>query len=146
VVHIENRLDDPSLKWINEGLRELLTAGLADAGGIQVISSDRVRELIARRTTAPSGWPEGQSREIAREAHADFFLSGALAGQGSGVRLDYQVSQTPTGRAFFTGSVEGSAPQAIASMTDEVCAAIRSRFAPGRAPSKSSVAHALTGN
>ena len=78
VVEIENMTQDSSLDWLGGGVAELLTTNLAQAEGLDVISTQRVRGLIRRRVREGERLPLGQTQDVAREASADLFLSGAL--------------------------------------------------------------------
>jgi DNA-binding winged helix-turn-helix (wHTH) protein len=48
VIDIENHSQDPSLNWLGDGVVDLLTTDLAQARKLDVISSERVRNLIGR--------------------------------------------------------------------------------------------------
>jgi TolB-like protein len=78
VVEIENMSGDTSLNWLGGGVAELLTTDLALARGLDVISTERVRSLISRRTKGQGTLPSGEAQEVAKDAQADVFLSGAL--------------------------------------------------------------------
>jgi DNA-binding winged helix-turn-helix (wHTH) protein len=52
VIQIENHSQDPSLNWLGHGLVDLLTTDLAQAKNLDVISTERVRELISGKNQA----------------------------------------------------------------------------------------------
>ena len=146
VVAIENLTEDRSLDWLDRGVAELLTTDLAQAKTLDVISTERVRGLISRRTKGEGRLPPGESQEVAKEAHADMFLSGALLKVGSQLRLDLRVQETATGKLLFADKVEGDNAQAVFGMVDQATAGILTRLAPGEAPPKPNVAASLTSN
>ena len=146
VVAIENMTEDRSLEWLDRGVAELLTTNLAQAKSLDVISTERVRGLISRRTKAGEKLPPGAAQEVAKEAQADMFLSGALLKVGSRLRLDLRVQETATGRVLFADKVEGDDAQAVFGMVDQATAGILNRLAPGEAAAQPNVASSLTSN
>jgi tetratricopeptide (TPR) repeat protein len=146
VVQIENLSSDQSLGWLDRGVAELLTTNLAQAKSLDVISTERVRGLINRRTKGQGTLPPGEAQEVAKEAHADLFLSGALLKVGSRLRLDLRVQETATGRVVFADKVEGDDAQAVFGMVDQATVGILSQLAPGEVASKPNVASSLTSN
>ena len=146
VVAIENMTEDRSLEWLDRGVAELLTTNLAQAKSLDVISTERVRGLISRRTKGEGRLPPGAAQEVAKEAQADMFLSGALLKVGSQLRLDLRVQETATGRVLFADKVEGNDAQAVFGMVDQATAGILNRLAPGEAAAQPNVAASLTSN
>jgi tetratricopeptide (TPR) repeat protein len=146
VVAIENMTEDRSLEWLDRGVAELLTTNLAQAKSLDVISTERVRGLISRRTKGEGRLPPGAAQEVAKEAQADMFLSGALLKVGPRLRLDLRVQETATGRVLFADKVEGDDAQAVFGMVDQATAGILNRLAPGEAAAQPNVASSLTSN
>jgi hypothetical protein len=83
VVEIENMSGDTSLNWLGGGVAELLTTNLAQARGLDIISTERVRGVVNRRTKGQGTLPPGEAQDVAKDAHADLFLSGALLKVGA---------------------------------------------------------------
>jgi serine/threonine protein kinase/tetratricopeptide (TPR) repeat protein len=146
VVEIENMSGDTSLNWLGGGVAELLTTDLAQARGLDVISTERVRSLISRRTKGQGTLPSGEAQEVAKDAQADVFLSGALLKVGPQLRLDLRVQETGTGKVLFADKVEGSSAEAVFAMVDQATAGILSKLAPGEAPAQPNVAASMTSN
>ena len=146
VVEIENMSGDESLDWLRSGVAELLTTDLAQAKTLEVISTERIRELINRRTKGQGRLPPAESLAVAREAHADTFLSGALLKVGSRLRLNLRAQDTGTGKLLFADKVEGEDAQAVFGMVDQATAGIVRRLAPGEEAAKSNVGASLTAN
>jgi eukaryotic-like serine/threonine-protein kinase len=146
VVEIENMSGDRTIDWLEGGLAELLTTNLAQAKSLDVISTERVRSLISRRTKSEGKLPPSQARDVAQEAHADLFLSGALLKVGPRLRLDLRVQETTTGRMVYADKVEGDDAQAVFGMVDQATAGILEKLAPGEAAARPNVAASLTSN
>jgi tetratricopeptide (TPR) repeat protein len=146
VVEIENMSGDMSLNWLGGGVAELLTTNLAQARGLDVISTERVRGLISRRTKGQGTLPPGEAQDVAKDAHADLFLSGALLKVGPRLRLDLRIQETGTGKVLFADKVEGDNAEAVFAMVDQATAGILSKLTPGEAAARPNVAASLTSN
>jgi len=146
VVGIENLTQDPSLEWMDSGVVELLTTNLAQAKQLEVISTERVRGLILRHVKNGGRLPAGEARDVAQEAHADWFLSGALLKVGQGLRLDLRVQDTATGQVLFADKVEGETSQAVFAMADKATEGILAGLPPGEVRAQLSVTTSLTSN
>jgi TolB-like protein len=146
VVSIENMTEDRTLEWLDRGVAELLTTDLAQAKTLEVISTERVRDLISRRTKGEGRLPASESQAVAKEAHADMFLSGSLLKVGSRLRLDLRAQDTATGVLLFADKVEGADAQAVFSMVDQATAGILARLAPSEAAAQPNAAASLTAN
>jgi serine/threonine protein kinase/tetratricopeptide (TPR) repeat protein len=130
VVEIENLSGDKSLDWLGNGVVELLTTNLAQAKGLNVISSERLRSLVQRHTKGEGPPSADQAQSIAHDARADMFLSGALLKIGPRLRLDLRVQDTDTGKLVWADKVEGEDPQAVFAMVDQATTEILSQVAP----------------
>jgi serine/threonine protein kinase/DNA-binding winged helix-turn-helix (wHTH) protein/tetratricopeptide (TPR) repeat protein len=146
VIPIENMTEDRSLEWLGSGVAELLTTDLAQAKTLEVISTERVRELITRRTKGEGRLPPGESQAVAKDAHADLFLSGALLKMGSRLRLDLRIQEAATGKVLFADKVEGDDAQAVFGMADQATTGILARLAPREQVAPPSVGASLTAN
>jgi DNA-binding winged helix-turn-helix (wHTH) protein/TolB-like protein len=133
VIEIANHSHDPSLDWLGDGVADLLTTDLAQARGLDVISSERIRSLMARELKPGQSLPASQAQGVARRAGADVFVSGGILNMGQGFRLDLRVQDAGSGRVLLSEKVEGNSPQAIFSMVDETTDRIVSRLSPGDA-------------
>ena len=145
VVQIENLSQDSSLEWLDRGVVELLTTNLAQSGTLQVISTERVRGLIGRKANGEGRLPPDGAREVAEEARADMFLSGALLKVGERLRLDLRVQETASGKVLFADKVEGENAQAVFAMVDHATTGILEKLV-GEAPARPNVAATLTSN
>jgi tetratricopeptide (TPR) repeat protein len=81
---------------------------------------------------------------VAKEAHADIFLSGSLLKVRSRLRLDLRAQDTATGVLLFAYKVEGADAQAVFGMVDQATASILKRLAPSETPAQPNAAGSLT--
>lgn len=130
VIEIENHSQDPALNWLGGGVVDLLTTDLAQASNLDVISSERVRDLIGRQAKRGQPLAVSEAQTVARKAGADLFISGGLLKMGQGLRLDLRVQDTASGKVLLSEKVEGESPQAVFSMVDETTDRIVSRLSP----------------
>jgi TolB-like protein/tetratricopeptide (TPR) repeat protein/predicted Ser/Thr protein kinase len=119
VIEIENLSQDPSLDWMDRGISELLTTGLAQSEKFEVISTERIRNLMGRRVKGDDRLPAALVRDVAAEAQAKSFVSGALMRVGQRLRLDVKVQDTASGRVLFAHRVDGEDAQSVFQMADE---------------------------
>jgi len=146
VIEIENMSGDTSLNWLGGGVADVLTTDLAQGKGLEVISTERVRNLISRRTRGQGTLPPSEAQDVAKDAQADVFLSGALLKVGPRLRLNLRVQETSTGKVLYSDKVEGDSAEAVFAMADRATAGILSKFAPGEAPAQTNVAASMTSN
>jgi eukaryotic-like serine/threonine-protein kinase len=130
VIQIENHSQDPSLNWLGDGLVDLLTTDLAQAKNLDVISTERVRDLISGKTKPDQSLPPNEAEEIARKAGADVFVTGGILRMDKGLRLDLRVQDSGSGKVLLSAKAEGDSPQAIFSMVDETTNRILSQLSP----------------
>ncbi|HEV2728840.1 MAG TPA: hypothetical protein VGV15_02310, partial [Terriglobales bacterium] len=147
VVEIENLSDDHSLDWLGNGVVELLTSDLAQSKSLGVISTERIRGLVRQRIKGEGHLPASEAQEVAKDAQADLFASGALLKLGDRLRLDLRVQDTATGRVLFADKVEAENAQAVFATVDKATADILARLAPDEATTlQPSAGASLTGN
>jgi DNA-binding winged helix-turn-helix (wHTH) protein/tetratricopeptide (TPR) repeat protein len=145
VIDIQNLSQDPSLNWLGDGVVDLLTTDLAQARNLDVISSERVRNLIAHHVKPGQGLLESQAQLVAQKAGADVFISGGLLKMGQGFRLNLRVQDTASGKVILAERVEGDSPQAVFSMVDQTTAHIVSQLSPSEGHARPNAA-SLTSN
>jgi len=146
VVEIENVSDDHSLDWLGNGVVELLTSDLAQSKSLGVISTERIRGLIRQRVKGEGRLPPSEAQEVAKEAQADLFASGAFLKLGDRLRLDLRVQDTATGRVLFADKVEVENAQAVFATVDKATTDILARLAPDEATLQPNAGASLTWN
>ena len=67
------------MNWLGDGVVDLLTTDLAQAGNLDIISSERVRDLIGRQVATQPGQDlcASQAQAVAKRAGADFLSAAA---------------------------------------------------------------------
>jgi tetratricopeptide (TPR) repeat protein len=99
VVWVSNQAQDRSLEWLSRGIPDLLTTGLEQIEGLEVISLDRQLEALGRGQAVNQLANPSVALELARDAGADLSVSGALLRDGpSRLRLELRIQDTAGGR------------------------------------------------
>jgi serine/threonine protein kinase/TolB-like protein len=134
VLYFENLSQDPSLNWLDSGLSEMLTTNLAQVQGLEVLSTDRVHSALARTGAKGTQMDPALAQQVARDAGADAYISGALLKIGpTNLRLDVRVQDARTGQILYSAKVEGQNLQSIFGMVDSLTSQIAQRFLPAGA-------------
>ena len=131
VLYFNNLSQDQSLNWLDNGLTDMLTTNLAQVKGLDVLSTERVMGAVQRATKDGKSLDRAQAQEVARNAGADAYITGALLKIGpTQLRLDVRAQDTGTGQILFSEKLEGQDVQSIFGMVDRLTASIAGSFLP----------------
>jgi eukaryotic-like serine/threonine-protein kinase len=131
VLYFNNLTQDQSLNWLDSGLTDMLTTNLAQVKGLDVLSSERVLSAVRRASKDGKSLDPAQAQQVARDAGADAYISGALLKIGpTQLRLDVRAQDTATGQILFSEKLEGQDVQSIFGMVDRLTASIAGSFLP----------------
>jgi serine/threonine protein kinase/tetratricopeptide (TPR) repeat protein len=131
VLYFSNLSQDPSLNWLDNGLTDMLTTNLAQVKGLDVLSTERVQSVAQRTSREGKSFDPAQAQQVARDAGADAYVTGALLKIGSTqLRLDVRVQDTGTGQILFSDKLDGQDVQSIFGMVDRLTANIAGNFLP----------------
>jgi serine/threonine protein kinase/tetratricopeptide (TPR) repeat protein len=131
VLYFSNLSQDQSLNWLNNGLTDMLTTNLAQVKGLDVLSTERVMSAVQRASKDGKSMDPAQAQQVAREAGADAYITGALLKFGpTQLRLDVRAQDTATGQILFSDKLEGQDVQSIFGMVDRLTANIAGSFLP----------------
>jgi serine/threonine protein kinase/tetratricopeptide (TPR) repeat protein len=131
VLYFNNLTQDQSLNWLDSGLTDMLTTNLAQVKGLDVLSSERVLSAVQRASKDGKSLDPAKSQEVARDAGADAYITGALLKIGpTQLRLDVRAQDTGTGQILFSEKLEGQDVQSIFAMVDRLTASLAGSFLP----------------
>jgi serine/threonine protein kinase/TolB-like protein len=131
VLYFSNLSQDQSLNWLDNGLTDMLTTNLAQVKGLDVLSTERVMSAVQRASKDGKSMDPAQAQNVARDAGADAYITGALLKIGpTQLRLDVRAQDTGTGQILFSDKLEGQDVQSIFGMVDRLTANIASSFLP----------------
>lgn len=78
ILPFETGTSNPGMEWMGKALSELLTANLSRVPWLRTVSSYRMHELTARNAPSSDAPETASPRNLAVEAHADYFITGTL--------------------------------------------------------------------
>jgi len=131
VLYFNNLSQDQSLNWLDNGLTDMLTTNLAQVKGLDVLSTERVLSAVQRASKDGKSLDPAQSQQVARDAGADAYITGALLKIGpTQLRLDVRAQDTSTGQILFSDKLEGQDVQSIFGMVDRLTASLAGSFLP----------------
>ncbi len=131
VLYFSNLSQDPSLNWLDNGLTDMLTTNLAQVKGLDVLSTERVMSAVQRVNKDGKSLDPSQAQQVARDAGAAAYITGALLKIGpTQLRLDVRAQDTGTGQILFSDKLEGQDVQSIFGMVDRLTASLAGSFLP----------------
>ncbi|GEM_PF-3069630 len=138
VVWINNLSQDRSLGWLSRGLPDIITTGLEQVQGVEVISLERqVEALIHNNQKLGQLANYHVALDIARESGADLAVTGALLRDGpSRLRLDLRVQDTAGGRTRSEFKLYAENANDIARLADAAVKEVAGSILGSRAPSQ----------
>ena len=131
VLYFSNLSQDASLNWLDSGLTDMLTTNLAQVKGLDVLSTERVMNAVQRASKDGKSLNPAQAQQVASDAGADAYVTGALLKVGpTQLRLDVRVQDTRTGQILYSDKLEGQDLQSIFGMVDRLTSSIARNFLP----------------
>ena len=99
VMFFENRTNRQDLDWLREGLADMLITNLCRSPRLALIDRERARALLHRAGHLTAATiPLDTALVAARHGQAQTAILGAFTAVGSGLRLDLQFFDVPTGK------------------------------------------------
>jgi serine/threonine protein kinase len=118
-----NQSGHPDDDWLSQSLPEMLTTDLAQSEGLEVISTQRLYDLLATSgRTDVATLDRGTATQLARWAGAGVIIGGSIFRSGSSCRIDVQAHDTTSGRVVAASRVEGDD---VFRMADRLAADLR---------------------
>ena len=123
ILYFENNSGDEEIRWLSQGLPSMLLTDLAQTPGLDVVSSQRVAEILRQVGSDDLERIEKNvAAEVARRSGAGAVIVGAIFKAGDEIRIDVQVEDVGTGRVLSAESVRGTE---VFTMVDELSGRIR---------------------
>src|SRR3990172_9582484 len=142
VMYFESLSGDEEIRWLSRGLPNMLVTDLAQTPGLDVVSSQRIHEILKQIGQENlESIDKGVVTEVARRAGAGAVVVGSIFKSGEEVRIDVQVEDVGTGRVLSAESVRGND---VFPLVDELTARIRSSLNVGDQPAGLPIADVTT--
>jgi len=113
------RVSDPELELWQEGMVDLLSVNLDDAGGLRTIDSRTMMALWREAASGDTDLDLARTLEIARSAGGAFAVVGSAISVGTEVRLSAVVHDLSEGAALGEVQVTGS-PDSVIDLVDRL--------------------------
>ena len=94
--------------WLSQGVPSMLLTGLAQTRGLDIVSTQRLREVVKQMGGTLETARRDQVAEIARRAGAGAIVVGGISKAGAEIRIDAQMEDLATGRILAAQSVRGT--------------------------------------
>ncbi len=108
VLPFVNTTRDTSLVWLEKGMVEMLSTDLAQRPQLEVVSGERVFDLLREQGAANAAIVgEPVADRIARKASAGYVVRGAVFRAGSELRLDAQLVKVADGTVAASAQAVG---------------------------------------
>jgi tetratricopeptide (TPR) repeat protein/TolB-like protein len=115
-------------RWLSTGLPNMLLTGLAQTPGLDIVSRERVAEIVGAIGGPGRSLDAGRTLEIGRRAGAGALVVGSIFTTPSETRIDAQLQDVTTGRIVDAFTVRG--PD-VFPLADELTELIRDRLSVG---------------
>ena len=125
VIGFENLTDPDDKEHIVRMLVPLITTGLAESGGLEVLSSARVRESMRRVLGAGGSFDAAVAREVARVAGAEVMLVGDLAQEQAGIRVVGELVDVANGQSLGSARADATSRDDLFQVAATLCASVR---------------------
>jgi len=142
VMYFEDHTGAEEIRWLSAGLPNMLLTGLAQTPGLDVVSSQRIAEILKQigqenlKTIDKS-----LVADVARRAGAGAVVVGSIYKAGEDIRIDVQLEDVESGRILSAESVRG--PD-VFPLVDELTGRIRTSLNLGDRPAGRSIAEVTT--
>jgi len=129
VVYFENNTGDDDLDHWRKALCELLIADLTQSKYIQVLSSDKLMDiLIDLNKMDAQSFSSEVLRNVAVRGGASYILRGSYAKAGEQFRINAILQEASTMEPIGSDQVEGKGEESFLSMVDELTKKVKAHF------------------
>ena len=144
VLSFEAPSASPDVAWLAKGVPSMLVTGLAQTPGLDVISSERIDEILRDLgRDGQRGLDRSQVLDVGRKSGAGVLVAGTVFKTNGTVRIDAQVQEVASGRILSAYSVSGVD---VFPLADELTSRIRSGLKLGGTEPAARVADVTSSN
>ncbi|HEX9725554.1 MAG TPA: protein kinase [Vicinamibacteria bacterium] len=142
VMYFEDHTGAEEIRWLSTGLPNMLLTGLAQTPGLDVVSSQRIHEILKQIGQENlESIDKSLVADVARRAGAGAVVVGSIYKAGEEIRIDVQLEDVGSGRILSAESVRG--PD-VFPLVDELTGRIRTSLNLGDRPAGRSIAEVTT--
>jgi tetratricopeptide (TPR) repeat protein len=142
VMYFESMSGDEEIRWLSRGLPNMLVTDLAQTPGLDVVSSQRIHEILQQvGQDNLESIDKSVVTEVARRAGAGAAVVGSIFKSGDEIRIDVQVEDVASGRVLSAESVRGND---VFPLVDELTGRIRASLEVAELGSSRPIAEVTT--
>jgi non-specific serine/threonine protein kinase len=142
VMYFEDNTGSEEIRWLSNGLPNMLLTDLAQTPGLDVVSRQRILEVLKQIGADDlESLDASLVLEVARRAGAGAVVGGSIYEVGDSVRIDVQVEDLASGRILSAHSVTGDD---VFPLVDELSGRIRASLEMTDAPADRSITEVTT--
>jgi tetratricopeptide (TPR) repeat protein/tRNA A-37 threonylcarbamoyl transferase component Bud32 len=136
--------DDEEIRWLSRGLPNMLLTDLAQTPGLDVVSSQRIHEILKDvGQENVDAIDKSLVADIAQRAGAGAVVVGSIFKLGEEIRIDVQIEDVGSGRVLAAESVRG---KDVFPLVDQLSDRIRTSLELGDEPADRPIADVTTGS
>jgi tetratricopeptide (TPR) repeat protein len=129
VMYFENNTGDEKLDHWRKALSELITTDLTQSKYINVLSGDRLFNILKKQNLLDAGsFSSEDLKKVAEEGGVENILRGSYAKAGETIRINTTLQNMKTGEILGTEKVEGKGEEAIFAAVDELTKKVKADF------------------
>ncbi|MHC4150289.1 MAG: tetratricopeptide repeat protein, partial [Planctomycetota bacterium] len=126
ILFFENETGDANLDWLRRGLTEMLTTDLTQSRDLNVVTVQRLQELLARQVEeVPNNIDVSLAIKVARDAEIESILTGRIYTEGSELFIEVELRDARTGKLLRRESVNSPGMEQIFSMVNDLSRRVR---------------------
>jgi tetratricopeptide (TPR) repeat protein len=124
-MYFENHSGAEEIRWLSTGLPSMLVTGLAQTPGLDVVSSQRIHEILKHMGQEDlENIDKSLVADVARRAGAGAVVVGSIFKAGDEIRIDVQLEDVDSGKVLSADTVRGAD---VFPLVDELAGRIRRR-------------------
>ncbi|MEE9162962.1 MAG: hypothetical protein V3U35_08340, partial [Candidatus Neomarinimicrobiota bacterium] len=132
VMYFENLTGDAAFDWLEAGMVQMLTANLGHMEGMEVISSQRLSDILRQVTRGQAGQVDrATATRVAQQAGAGSMLLGSVMGSHERFRLNAELVNVETGRLLSTETIDTGPDGTIFALVDTLSQRLATRLGAG---------------
>ena len=132
VMYFENLAGDAAFDWLEVGMVEMLTANLGHMEGMEVISSQRLSDILRQVTGGQARRVDrATATRVAQQAGAGRMLLGSVMGSGEQFRLNAELVNVETGHLLGTETIDIGPGGTIFALVDTLSQRLAERLGGG---------------
>ncbi len=132
VIGFENLGDPADAEQLSRMLVGLITTGLADSGGLELVSSAKVRSSLKQAGGLTAGFDPALAAKAARIAGASTMVVGQVMQSDELLLLTAELVDVASGNTLGSMRAEGAGKSDLFAMAGEIATEVSGQLGPGR--------------